>query len=224
MTINLICWLTLVWTVNLTLSRSQRASGISMTRDASLFKSTDTECTYIKHDLLNFVTNQEDAFKQGLRTKGIMSHRVSNTIQLQQLYGPVIRSRPPSKQPKVPKNLHPLLNEAKGQSEYVPGPLARIKLQRDSNKTSIPSVTRILQKTMPPDQAFYLERWKRRMIAELGEEGFQEYSSSRKWLNCGGLQRWITRTYSLPELREDYAILGEMATSTRRICRKIKHL
>ncbi|KAG1935939.1 mitochondrial genome maintenance exonuclease 1 [Pimephales promelas] len=92
-----------------------------------------------------------------------------------QLYGPVIRSRPPSQQPKVPKNLHPLLNEAKGQSEYVPGPLARIPLQRDSNTTS-PSVTRILQKTMPPDQAFYLERWKRMMIAELGEEGFKEYS------------------------------------------------
>lgn len=96
-----------------------------------------------------------------------------------QLYGPVIRSRPPSQQPKLPKNLHPLLNEAKGQSEYVPGPLARITLQRDSNKTSIPSVTRILQKTMPPDQAFYLERWKRRMIAELGEEGFREYSLSK---------------------------------------------
>jgi len=95
-----------------------------------------------------------------------------------QLYGPVIRSRPPSQQPKVPKNLHPLLNEAKGQSEYVPGPLARIPLQRDSNTTS-PSVTRILQKTMPPDQAFYLERWKRMMIAELGEEGFKEYSLSK---------------------------------------------
>lgn len=96
-----------------------------------------------------------------------------------QLYGPVIRSRPPSQQPKVPKKLHPLLNEAKGQSEYVPGPLARITLQRDSNTTYLPSVTRILQKTMPPDQAFYLERWKRRMIAELGEEGFKEYSLSK---------------------------------------------
>lgn len=95
-----------------------------------------------------------------------------------QLYGPVVRSRPPSQQPKVPKNLHPLLNEAKGQSEYVPGPLARITLQKDSN-THLPSVTRILQKTMPPDQAFYLERWKRRMIAELGEEGFKEYSLSK---------------------------------------------
>ncbi|XP_016297866.1 mitochondrial genome maintenance exonuclease 1-like [Sinocyclocheilus anshuiensis] len=97
-----------------------------------------------------------------------------------QLYGPIKRSsRPPSQHPKVPKNLHPLLNDAKGQSgqsEYVPGPLARIAFKRDSNKTSIPSVTRILQKTMPPDQAFYLERWKRRMIAELGEEGFREYS------------------------------------------------
>ncbi|XP_043111019.1 mitochondrial genome maintenance exonuclease 1 isoform X2 [Puntigrus tetrazona] len=95
-----------------------------------------------------------------------------------ELYGPIIRSRPPSQQSKAPKNLHPLLNEAKGQSEYVPGPLARITLQRDSNNTSIPSVTRILQNTMPPDQAFYLERWKRRMIAELGEEGFREYSSN----------------------------------------------
>lgn len=96
-----------------------------------------------------------------------------------QLYGPVIRSRPPSQQHKVPKNLHPLLNHAKGHSEYVPGPLARVILQRDSNKPSIPSVTRILQKTMPPEQAFYLERWKRRMIAELGEDGFEEYSLSK---------------------------------------------
>ncbi|XP_051507934.1 mitochondrial genome maintenance exonuclease 1-like [Myxocyprinus asiaticus] len=93
-----------------------------------------------------------------------------------QLYGPVIRSRPPSQERRVPKNLHPLLNQAKGHSEYVPGPLARVTLQKDSNKPSMSSVTRILQKTMPPEQAFYLERWKRRMIAQLGEEGFKEYS------------------------------------------------
>ncbi|XP_055025947.2 mitochondrial genome maintenance exonuclease 1 [Misgurnus anguillicaudatus] len=93
-----------------------------------------------------------------------------------QLYGPVIRARPPSQQQRVPKNLHPLLNQAKGPSRYVPGPLARINLQRDSTKPSLPSVTKILQKTMPPEQAFILERWKRRMIAELGEDGFKEYS------------------------------------------------
>lgn len=96
-----------------------------------------------------------------------------------QLYGPVIRSRPPSQKHKVPKILHPLLNHAKGHSEYVPGPLARVILQKDSSKPSVPSVTRILQKTMPPEQAFYLERWKRRMIAELGEDGFKEYSLSK---------------------------------------------
>lgn len=44
--------LTLVWTVNLTLSRSQRASGMSMRRDASLFKSTDTERSLTKQDSL----------------------------------------------------------------------------------------------------------------------------------------------------------------------------
>ncbi|XP_051946631.1 mitochondrial genome maintenance exonuclease 1-like [Xyrauchen texanus] len=93
-----------------------------------------------------------------------------------QLCGPVIRSRPPSQERRMPKNLHPMLNQAKVHSEYVPGSLARVNLQKDSNKPSMPSVTRILQKTMPSEQAFYLERWKRRMIAELGEEGFKEYS------------------------------------------------
>lgn len=96
-----------------------------------------------------------------------------------QLYGPIIRSRPPSQPHRVPKIMHPLLNQAKGPSEYVSGPLVCINLQRDSNKPSIPSVTKILQKTMPPEQAFYLERWKRRMIAELGEDGFKEYSLSK---------------------------------------------
>ncbi|KAL8194429.1 UNVERIFIED_CONTAM: Mitochondrial genome maintenance exonuclease 1 [Gekko kuhli] len=38
------------------------------------------------------------------------------------------------------------------------------------------SVTTVLQQTMPLEQAFFLERWKRKMILELGQEGFGEYT------------------------------------------------
>ncbi|XP_076313918.1 LOW QUALITY PROTEIN: mitochondrial genome maintenance exonuclease 1-like [Tachypleus tridentatus] len=38
-----------------------------------------------------------------------------------------------------------------------------------------PSVTKILRKTMPAASVIALERWKKKMVAELGEEGFQTY-------------------------------------------------
>lgn len=52
----------------------------------------------------------------------------------------------------------------------------RVPLQRGEGRARVPSVTRVLQGTLSPQQLFYLERWKKRMIAELGEEGFREYS------------------------------------------------
>ncbi|XP_077907487.1 mitochondrial genome maintenance exonuclease 1 isoform X3 [Ictidomys tridecemlineatus] len=50
----------------------------------------------------------------------------------------------------------------------------KIPLQRNM----IPSVTRVLQQTMTSQQVFYLERWKQRMILELGEDGFAQYTSN----------------------------------------------
>ncbi|XP_071337305.1 mitochondrial genome maintenance exonuclease 1 isoform X3 [Trachinotus anak] len=50
--------------------------------------------------------------------------------------------------------------------------------QRGQERTSVPSVSRIIQQTLSPEQIFYLERWKKRMIAELGEDGFKEYSQN----------------------------------------------
>lgn len=38
-----------------------------------------------------------------------------------------------------------------------------------------PSVSRILEKTMPEESAKRLQLWKQRMIKELGEEGFKKY-------------------------------------------------
>ncbi|XP_012254436.2 mitochondrial genome maintenance exonuclease 1-like [Athalia rosae] len=46
----------------------------------------------------------------------------------------------------------------------------------DKSKLAIPSVTRILNQTMSDASKLNLELWKKRMILELGEEGFQKYS------------------------------------------------
>ncbi|CAL1283457.1 unnamed protein product [Larinioides sclopetarius] len=49
------------------------------------------------------------------------------------------------------------------------------KVLEEKSKSYVPSVSRILEKTMPRVQAENLKRWKENMIKELGEEGFQKY-------------------------------------------------
>lgn len=100
------------------------------------------------------------------------------------LYGKVMKSKMPSQdpEPKRPQNQSPLYNSSKVlmPAELAdPSVLVKIDLPAKGLMASDrpPSVTRILQQTMPMEQAFYLERWKQRMIMELGEEGFIEYTA-----------------------------------------------
>ncbi|NWS11196.1 MGME1 exonuclease, partial [Pachyramphus minor] len=93
------------------------------------------------------------------------------------LYGPPDKHRHPVKAgTKTPKKWVPLINPNK----RIP------PLNSDSNlprkitlqKTKMPSVTHILQQTLSPQQVFYLERWKQKMIVELGKDGFEKYTKN----------------------------------------------
>ncbi|XP_056423578.1 mitochondrial genome maintenance exonuclease 1 [Hyla sarda] len=101
------------------------------------------------------------------------------------LYGKVLRSKDPSQksEPKVSQNRVPLNNPNKvllSMEKTDPKIPVKIGLPGKSQMTNsrLPSVTRILQQTMPMEQAFYLERWKQKMIMELGEEGFIAYTAA----------------------------------------------
>ncbi len=121
--------------------------------------------------------------------KSVMSSRVSSQtpeslqVEDEHIYGPVVKAQTPSSGPKMkaPKILHPFSNseDILEIEDADLGPPARVILNRGKGRSSVPSVTRILQQTLSPDQIFYLERWKKRMIAELGEEGFKAYSQSK---------------------------------------------
>lgn len=95
------------------------------------------------------------------------------------LYGPVSKCKPPKQdeEARVPGNWFPLFNPERSCKPNATG-AATIPLKIPLQRNKIPSVTRVLQQTMTSEQIFYLERWKQRMILELGEDGFAEYTSS----------------------------------------------
>ncbi|KFV43308.1 Mitochondrial genome maintenance exonuclease 1, partial [Tyto alba] len=131
------------------------------------------------------------------------------------LNGPSSKCRPPVKaETETPKNWVPLINPNK----RVP------PLNSDSNlpvkialqKTKMPSVTRILQQTVSPQQAFYLERWKQKMILELGEDGFAEYTKNlflQGELFHAALESiFLSEETATKEQREDTAISGYLSS------------
>ncbi|NWU71352.1 MGME1 exonuclease, partial [Pterocles burchelli] len=139
-------------------------------------------CLYSKKKKVNSY-EQVDQEKYKNLVYAVMSYKTSaqtpETIFEEDnfLYGPPDKHRPPAKaETKTPKNWVPLINPSKkipllNSDSDLP---RKISLQ----KTKMPSVTRILQQTISPQQAFYLERWKQKMIHELGKDGFAEYTKN----------------------------------------------
>uniref|UniRef100_A0A2K5E5Y3 Mitochondrial genome maintenance exonuclease 1 n=1 Tax=Aotus nancymaae TaxID=37293 RepID=A0A2K5E5Y3_AOTNA len=94
------------------------------------------------------------------------------------LYGPVIRPKSPkqNEDTRMPQNWFPIFNLERNDKSNASDPSVPLKIPLQRNL--IPSVTRVLQQTMTKQQVFWLERWKQRMILELGEDGFKEYTSN----------------------------------------------
>lgn len=53
----------------------------------------------------------------------------------------------------------------------------RKQLECLCEKSFVPSVSLILQKTMPKERVEILDRWKQNMISQLGKEGFEKYQA-----------------------------------------------
>jgi len=103
----------------------------------------------------------------------------------EEIFGPILgRNKPTSTSLPLSKNKkksiqeqYPLENASKKKL---------LKSQKDINDTDdylsfprnysirLPSVSKIIQATMPPEQREILDRWEQRMIQELGEEGFRQ--------------------------------------------------
>ncbi|XP_030052113.1 mitochondrial genome maintenance exonuclease 1 [Microcaecilia unicolor] len=124
-------------------------------------------------DLVHSVTSSKDR----ARTPGHLFQ------EDQFLYGKVLKSKSPAsgEDSKMPHNWIPLVNPDKTiLSTEKTDPRVPLKISlptRSQMTTKVPSVTHVLQQTMPMQQAFYLERWKQKMIMELGEEGFIAYTA-----------------------------------------------
>lgn len=84
--------------------------------------------------------------------------------------------------PKLPLNLS-LLNPNKPAPnkdlvlEPIQRPLTWPKFPSNHSTKDLPSVTKVLQTTMPAKSAFMLEMWRKAMIEKLGIEGFKKYQN-----------------------------------------------
>lgn len=70
---------------------------------------------------------------------------------------------------------HPMLNQSRVIGQEMPSLLQIFRKRKSSVNAYCPSVSAILNETMPQSSRLALERWKKKMIDKLGDEGFRIY-------------------------------------------------
>lgn len=168
------------------ISRVVYLGGSVAPRGTSLCVSHFSACHCLTSPKRRSPYSSVDSERYSSLVKSVMSARVSSQTpesmqaEDEHIYGPVVKAQAPPSTPqrREPRTLHPFLGSTETEDTEESGPPVQISLNRGQGRSAVPSVTRILQQTLSPEQVFYLERWKRRMVAELGEEGFKEYSQN----------------------------------------------
>lgn len=135
----------------------------------------------------NYVASRKLTNKTPKAHVSYISSRYTPRIKLYNGLASSIQDRAPlssteNKLPTLQQTLQvSLLNPNKpgpaGLEQLVMPPIVPLTAPRFPTKQDIPSVTKVLQATMPAASKFLLEKWKESMIKKLGAAGFAKYQA-----------------------------------------------
>ncbi|RXG67929.1 Mitochondrial genome maintenance exonuclease 1, partial [Armadillidium vulgare] len=91
-----------------------------------------------------------------------------------------------------------------------------------SDKYRLPSVSKILQETMPPERRKILQKWEENMIMELGEEGFKSYKQGI--LDRGKLFHSYVEQSLQNKIEDDFQIVEQYIKSVKSVLEDIENV
>ncbi|KAJ7338859.1 hypothetical protein JRQ81_012761 [Phrynocephalus forsythii] len=187
----------------------------------------NSSCFYAKKKKSEYGNLDQKKYEDVIRFLTSSEH---SSQRPESLYEEKVIDRPGNKynspdqdlEPELNSNLIPLMNPNKSSLPQITAP--GLPLQISLEKKPLASVTTVLQQTMSPQQAFYLERWKQQMILKLGKEGFAEYTQNifqqGKLFHAAVENLLLADQISMKEQEEDASVSG-FITSIKHVLREV---